>query len=51
VARDDSRIEWREFAFDDMKIGAADSTGEHSQKNMSRLELGLGNVLNFEWGL
>jgi hypothetical protein len=51
VARDDSRIEWREFAFGNVKIGAADSTGENTEKNMSRLELGLGNVLDFEWGL
>jgi hypothetical protein len=51
MSGDNSWIEWRQFAFDNVKIGAADSAGEYTEENMARLELGLRNVFNFEWGL
>jgi hypothetical protein len=60
VARDDfaddlmtgnnSRITWREFTLDNMKISAADPTCEHPQQNVTWFRLWRGDVFEVEWG-
>ena len=38
----------RQFPFDDVQIGAADSTGANAQEHLSRRRFGFGNLPNFE---
>jgi hypothetical protein len=45
-----SRITWREFTLDNMKISAADSTCEHTQQNVTWFGLWRGDVFEVEWG-
>src|SRR5205823_2531836 len=51
VARDDSWVAGREFAFDDVGVGAADSAGEYFEENVAWFRFGGGNVFDFQWGL
>jgi hypothetical protein len=41
-------MERREFAFDDMKIGAAHTTGEHFQKHVAGLRFERRNFFDVE---
>jgi hypothetical protein len=50
VTRNHSRITWREFTLDNMKIGAADRTCEHAQQNVAWSRLWRGDIFEVEWG-
>jgi len=47
VAGNDSWVAGREFAFNDVKVGAADSAGEDFEENVSWLRFGCGDVFDF----
>jgi hypothetical protein len=46
MSGDDSGATGWQVAFDDMQIGAANSTHTHPQKNLTRLRLGCSNLAN-----
>ena len=48
VTRNNSRITWREFTLDNMKISAADRTCEHPQQNVTWLWLWRGDIFDFQ---
>src|SRR2546428_7339950 len=51
MARDDSGIAGREFALDDVQVGAADAAGEHSQQKVAGFRVRGGNGFDLERGL
>jgi hypothetical protein len=46
MARDDARMEGREITFDDVEIGAANSTRNNLDHNMSRLRSRPGDLFD-----
>src|SRR5208282_1566794 len=46
MSRNQRLAERRQFALDDVKVGAADAAGEHPQQELTRARLGLGQVLH-----
>jgi len=47
VAGNDSGLARREFAFNDVEVGAADSAGAYPEKNVAGFRLGCGDVFDF----